>query len=126
MSGAEHLPLWAAIAVVFLLLLGGAISLIGALGLLRLPSFYQRIHGPAITITLGTGSLLLASMLYFSVLETRLVVHELLITLFVLLSAPVVSMLMLRTAIYRDLRSRRNEQFITQTGVYRLPPEQQE
>ncbi len=126
MSGAELLPWWAAIPLAALLLLGGAISLIGALGLLRLPSFYQRIHGPAITITLGSGCLLLASMLYFSVLGSRLVVHELLITLFVLLSAPVVAMLLLRSAIYRDLRSQRNQQAITHTGVYRLPPEEQD
>ncbi|WP_043464033.1 monovalent cation/H(+) antiporter subunit G [Azovibrio restrictus] len=103
----EQLPLWISLPVSLLLVLGGCIALIGCLGLLRLPHFYQRIHGPAITITLGAGCILIASMLLFSALETRPVVHELLITLFVLLTAPMVSMLVMRAAVYRDLRKRR-------------------
>lgn len=98
------LPLWVAIPFVFFLLLGSLVALIGTLGLLRLPNFYQRIHGPAITITLGTGSILIASMIYFTGLQSRLVIHELLITLFVFLTAPVTSMLIMRAAVYRDLR----------------------
>jgi len=100
----ESLPAWAALPVSLLLILGGAIILIGALGLLRLPSFYQRIHGPAIIVTLGAGSILLASMLYFTVLQSRLVIHEIIISLFLLLTAPVVAMLIVRAAVYRDLR----------------------
>ncbi|MGO2148298.1 MULTISPECIES: monovalent cation/H(+) antiporter subunit G [Halomonas] len=102
----ESLPLWASLPITLLLLLGSAIVLIGALGLVRLPHFFQRIHGPAITITLGTGSILIASMIYFSALQSRLVIHELLITAFVMLTAPVVAMLLMRTAVYRDLRAR--------------------
>lgn len=104
----ESLPAWAALPVSLLLILGGAIILIGALGLLRLPSFYQRIHGPAITVTLGAGCILLASMLYFSVLQSRLVIHEIIILLFLLLTAPVVAMLIMRAAVYRDLRLGKN------------------
>ncbi len=100
----DSLPAWAALPVSLLLILGGAIILIGALGLMRLPSFYQRIHGPAITVTLGAGCILLASMLYFSVLQSRLVIHEIIISLFILLTAPVVAMLIMRAAVYRDLR----------------------
>jgi len=88
MSELELLPAWAALIVSLLLILGASIILIGALGLLRLRTFYQRIHGPAITVTLGAGSLLLASMLYFTVGQSRLVVHEVIITCFVLLTAP--------------------------------------
>lgn len=105
MNGAENLPAWAALPVALLLILGGCIVLIGALGLMRLPSFYQRIHGPAITITLGAGCVLIASMIYFTVLQSRPVIHELLISVFVLLTAPVVAMLIMRTAVYRDLRA---------------------
>ena len=60
MNGIEHLPDWAALVVSLLLIVGASIVLIGALGLLRLRTFYQRIHGPAITVTLGAGCLLLA------------------------------------------------------------------
>ncbi len=108
MSGADSLPWWAAVPVAFLLVLGGLIAVIGALGLFRLQSFYQRIHGPAITVTLGAGCILVASMLYFSVAQSRLVIHELLIAAFVLMTAPVVSMLIMRAAVYRDLRASRD------------------
>jgi multicomponent K+:H+ antiporter subunit G len=45
-------------------------------------------------------------MLYFTVLESRLVIHELLISVFVLMTAPVVSMLIMRAGVYRELRER--------------------
>ncbi len=104
MKTLASLPSWAALPVSLLLILGGAIILIGALGLMRLPNFYQRIHGPAITVTLGAGCILLASMLYFTVLQSRPVIHEIIISLFLLLTAPVVAMLIMRAAVYRDLR----------------------
>lgn len=105
MSGLETLPVWVAISVALLLVLGGSIILIGALGLMRLPNFYQRIHGPAITITLGAGCVLIASMIYFSALQSRWVIHELLISAFLLLTAPVVAMMIMRVAVYRQIRS---------------------
>lgn len=106
MSSIEVLPWWAAIPVALLLVLGGLITLIGAMGLARLQSFYQRMHGPAITITLGAGSILIASMLYFTVSQSRLIIHELLISVFVLMTAPVVAMLIMRAGVYRDQRNR--------------------
>lgn len=124
MKTIEDLPAWISLPVSLLLILGGCITVIGALGLLRLPNFYQRIHGPAITITLGTGCVLVASMLYFSVLQTRLVIHEILISAFILLTAPVVSMLIMRAAVYRDLRSGRKQSGVEEGGVYRCPPEE--
>ena len=114
------LPVWLAVPFVLLRLLGSVIILIGALGLLRLPNFYQRIHGPAITITLGTGCVLIASMMYFSSLESRLVLHEVLITVFLLLTAPVTSMMIMRAAVYRDLRAGRIER-----QTYQFPREDQ-
>ena len=120
MTGIEHLPDWAALLVSLLLILGASIILIGALGLIRLRTFYQRIHGPAITVTLGAGSLLIASMLYFTVAQSRPVVHEIIITVFVLLTAPVVSMMIMRAAVYRDLRARKGESGATAGGVYTI------
>ena len=58
MNEIEAIPIWASALVALLLIMGGSIILIGALGLLRLPNFYQRIHGPAITVTLGAGCVL--------------------------------------------------------------------
>lgn len=103
MNTIDGIPVWAAVPIALLLVLGGSISLIGALGLLRLPTFYQRIHGPAVTATLGVGSILIASLTYFTVLQHRLVIHEVVIAAFVLMTAPVVAMLVMRAAVYRDL-----------------------
>ncbi len=123
MSGLEYLPGWATVPVAVLLVLGASIVLIGALGLLRLPTFYQRIHGPAITITLGAGCLLLASMLYFTVAQSRLVIHEIIIAVFLLMTAPVVSMMIMRAAVYRDLRARKHDAGATAGEVYVIPEE---
>jgi multicomponent K+:H+ antiporter subunit G len=123
MNGIAQLPGWAALIVSLLLIVGASIVLIGALGLVRLRTFYQRIHGPAITVSLGAGSLLLASMLYFTVARSRPVVHEIIITLFVLLTAPVVSMMIMRAAVYRDLRARRADAGATAGDVYSIVDE---
>ena len=87
-----------------------------------MPNFYQRIHGPAVFITVGTGCLLIASMLYFSGTTSRPVVHELLITVFVLLTAPVVSMMIMRAAVYRDLRARKSDG--QPSDAYQFPDEE--
>ena len=124
MKGIESIPDWAALPVALLLVLGASIILTGALGLLRLPTFYQRMHGPAITITLGAGCLLIASMVFFTVGQSRLVIHEVIISLFLLMTAPVVSMLIIRAAVYRDLRARKGESGATAGGVYTIVEEE--
>ena len=121
MIAPDSIPAWAAIPVALLLIAGGSIIVVGALGLMRLPTFYQRIHGPAITVTLGTGFILLASMLYFSVLRSRIVTHELIIAAFLLMTAPVVAMMIMRAAVYRDLRAGKHDSGAA-GEVYRLPP----
>lgn len=125
MNGIEQLPGWAAIPVALLLVVGASIVLTGALGLLRLPTFYQRVHGPAIIVTLGAGCLLLASMVYFTVVQSRLVIHEIIIAVFLLLTAPVVAMTITRAAVYRDLRARRQDTGVT-GDVYALAEETRE
>lgn len=95
------IPLWAALPAALLLVCGGLLVLLGSLGLLRLDTFYARIHAPAMGSTLGTGCVLIASILISSALAQRLIVHELLITIFILLTAPVTAMLLMRAAIFR-------------------------
>lgn len=101
-------PSWVALITAFLLLLGAGLTLTGSLGLLRLKSFYERVHAPTLGTTFGAGAILIASMLYFSVLETRPVLHEVLIVLFVTLTTPVTLILLVRAALYRD-RSEGND-----------------
>ena len=124
MNDLQQIPVPAALAVALLLALGASIVLIGALGLLRLRTFYQRIHGPAITITLGAGGVLLASMVYFTAAQARPVVHEVIIAAFLLATAPVVSMLIMRAAVYRDLRARKEDSGATAGKVYSLTNEE--
>ncbi|MDO9500045.1 monovalent cation/H(+) antiporter subunit G [Falsiroseomonas sp.] len=109
MIAAADLPLWAAVPVALLLLLGSGLALIGSIGLMRLGGFYDRVHAPAVVSTLGIGSVLLGSMLYFSVLQTRFVLHEILIGAFVVLTTPVTLMLLTRAALYRDRRDGSDE-----------------
>ena len=89
MSPAEALPLWAAIPAAILLVVGAAFALLGSLGLLRLRSFYERIHAPTLGTTLGAGAILAASMLFFSTIEERLVLGEILIAGFLILTTPI-------------------------------------
>jgi multicomponent K+:H+ antiporter subunit G len=96
------LPTWAAVLVSLLLLTGAMTTLIGTLGLLQLKSFYDRVHAPTLGTTLGTALILTASMLCFSVLQSRPVIHEILIGVFVTVTTPVTLMLLARAAIYRD------------------------
>ncbi len=102
MNHAADLPLWAALLASFFVLLGASLTLIGAIGLVRLKTFYDRIHAPSLGATWGAGGILLASMLLFSVLQSRLVVHEVLIAVFVTVTTPVTLMLLGRAALYRD------------------------
>jgi len=102
MIQAPDLPLWAAILVGLLLLAGSITTLIGSLGLLRLKTFYERVHAPTLGATLGSLLVLAASTVCFSALQSRPVVHELLIGVFVTLTTPVTLMLLARAAIYRD------------------------
>jgi multicomponent K+:H+ antiporter subunit G len=109
MTHASDLPAWAALLTALFLLIGAGLTLIGSFGLLRLGSFYDRVHAPTLGTTLGIGSILIASMLFFSVIETRLVLHELLIAVFTVLTTPVTLILLARAALYRDRREDRDE-----------------
>ena len=102
MSGLAGLPVWAAVLTALFVLIGATVTLIGSFGLLRLSSFYRRVHAPTLGTTLGMGGILLGSAVYFSVLETRPVVHEILLAAFVTLTTPVTLMLLARAALYRD------------------------
>ncbi|UYO47186.1 monovalent cation/H(+) antiporter subunit G [Rhodopseudomonas palustris] len=102
MTHAADLPAWAAWIVALLLLFGAGITLIGSIGLLRLRGFYQRAHAPTLGTTLGTAFIVAASMLCFSLLQMRPLLHEVLILGFVTITTPVTLMLLVRAALFRD------------------------
>lgn len=99
------LPLWLEILLSVLLLIGGLFALVGALGLLRFPDFFMRLHAPTKATTLGVGGLLLASM-GAAWWRGDTGVPELMITLFLFVTAPVSANLMAKAAIHLGLPSR--------------------
>jgi multicomponent K+:H+ antiporter subunit G len=76
-------------AVSALLVIGGVFLLVGSFALVKLPETMQRLHGPTKSTTLGVGGILVASMLYFLLGQGEASFHELLITLFLFLTAPI-------------------------------------
>ena len=102
MTDLDTLPAWAALLASVLVLLGAGITLVGAIGLLRLRTFYERMHAPTLGATWGAGGVLLGSIVLFSVVQARPVLHEALIAVFVTVTTPVTLMLLARAALYRD------------------------
>lgn len=102
MTHFSDLPAWAALLIAFFVVCGSTLALLGSLGLVRMKSFYQRLHTPGLSYSYGTLLIILGSMLMFSLLEERAIVHELMIGIFMLITTPI-SMLMLgRAALRRD------------------------
>lgn len=89
-------------AAALLVLAGASLALIGSVGLLRMKTFYERVHPPTMGTTLGTGLVLIGSMVFFTLHESRPVLHEILIGVFMTLNTPVTYMLLVRAALYRD------------------------
>jgi multicomponent K+:H+ antiporter subunit G len=92
-----------AIAALFVLA-GALLAFVGSLGLLRLGSFYERVHPPTMGATLGTALVLAGSIVYFTALESRPVIHEVLIAILMTVTTPVTYMLLVRAALHRDGR----------------------
>ncbi len=109
-----QLPLLLDLLVAVLLVIGAAFALIGSWGLAKLADFFKRLHGPTKASTLGVGCVLLASMLYFTFRPGAggASLHELLIALFVFLTAPVSAHLLVKAALALD------------PGARPAPPEQ--
>jgi multicomponent K+:H+ antiporter subunit G len=93
------------IAVSVLVVVGALFTFIGSLGLARLKDFYTRLHGPTKATTLGVGALLIASVIHFSSGEEVPSLHELLVTLFLFITAPVSALMLAKAALHLRLRS---------------------
>jgi multicomponent K+:H+ antiporter subunit G len=103
MNEAAEVPVLSTILTAALLVGGATITLIGSLGLLRLRTFYERVHPPTLGTTLGTACVAAASTVYFSTLDARLVLHEMLIVVFIVVTTPISLTLLVRAALLRDL-----------------------
>jgi multicomponent K+:H+ antiporter subunit G len=94
----NDLPLAFDILITLLLVIGAAFALVGSWGLAKLSDFFLRLHGPSKATTLGVGCVLIGSTLWFGWQGTASL-HELLITLFLFLTAPVSAHLLIQAAL---------------------------
>jgi multicomponent K+:H+ antiporter subunit G len=88
-----------------LLLIGGSFVLVGSIGLMKMPDFFMRLHGPTKATTLGMASLLTAAIIFFSQGGAGISLKEILISLFLLLTAPISAYIMIKSAIHHKLAS---------------------
>ena len=102
MSNVAEIPALSAFFTAAFLLLGSTLTLIGSLGLLRLRSFYERVHAPTLGTTLGVGCIAMSSIVYFSTLAGQVTFREVLIVLFVTITTPITLMVLVRAALFRD------------------------
>jgi len=86
-----------------LVLIGAVLILLGSVGLVKLPDFYTRLHAPTKATTLGIGCLLVASMVMHSIAQGTLSVHELLITVFLFITAPITAHMLAKSALHLEL-----------------------
>jgi multicomponent K+:H+ antiporter subunit G len=103
--GADVLGTALEAGISFCLVAGGFFALVGSIGLVRLPDYLMRLHAPTKATTIGVGGVLVASLLYFTG-SGRFVVHELLMVLFLFVTAPVSALMLARAGIRLRLRSR--------------------
>ena len=96
------LPLWAELLTAVLVVLGAAFAAIGSFGLVRLPTFFRRIHAPTLGATAGVWCIVLATVVFFSARDGELFLHPLLISLFIGLTAPVTTIFLMRAALFRE------------------------
>lgn len=87
-----------------LLLIGALFILLGSIALVKLPDFFTRLHGPTKATTLGSGAILIASGISFSGQVEGVSLHEVLITLFLFITAPVGAHLMAKAALHLKIK----------------------
>ena len=112
------LGLIAEIAISALIVLGAVFAVVGSWGLVRLPTLMERLHGPTKATTLGLGGMLVGSVLFFQFDQGVWSAHELLISLFLFITAPISANMIAKVHLH-GLRARKAE---TRSGPAGEPP----
>ncbi|QMV73643.1 monovalent cation/H(+) antiporter subunit G [Comamonas piscis] len=99
-----NLPIWVQIVVSVLVLAGTLVTLIGALSLFRLPSYYERVHTPSIIACAGCWLIVWSSVLFFSLQSHKPSFHTLLIAVLLSVAVPITNIFLMRAALFRDRR----------------------
>lgn len=93
------------IVISALIVIGALFALIGSIGLARLPDAFMRLHGPTKATTLGVGSILLASVIFFSTRGEGISLHEVLVLGFLFITAPVSAHMLAKAALHLQVNS---------------------
>ena len=113
---ADAAPLWVEILVSVFLVVAGLFALVGSYGLIKLPDPMTRLHAPTKATTLGVGGALIASMLYFALIGGEFSFHELMITVFLFLTAPITAHFIAKAHIHRNVGAEKLPRTETSSG----------
>lgn len=102
MTHLNQLSPTAAVLIAIFVVLGSSLALLGSLGLVRLKSFYQRLHAPTLAYSYGTLLIVLGSMAMFSLIDQRPVLHEIVIGIFMMITTPITLLMLGRASLRRD------------------------
>jgi multicomponent K+:H+ antiporter subunit G len=105
MNGLAALPPWIALATAILVFTGALLACIGSAGLLRLDTFYRRVHAPTLGTTLGMYLVLAGTIVYFWAGKGLPALHVILVGVCVSVTTPISLMLLARAALERDGRA---------------------
>ncbi len=104
-----------------LIVLGGVFALVGSWGLVRLPSLMERLHGPTKATTLGLGAMLVGSVVWFQLVEGEWTTHELLVSVFLFVTAPISANMIAKVHLHR-LRQGEASESASPAGPAPSPP----
>ena len=98
------MPFLAELLIAIAIVISGIFGFVGSYGLIKLKQTPQRLHAPTKATTLGVGGVLIASMIFFFAKNGHVSIHELLITLFLFLTAPITANFIAKAYLARHLR----------------------
>ena len=98
---ADALPQWLQWLIAGLLLASGVFALAAAWGLVRLSSFYQRMHPPALVYVGSSWCVTLASILIYSGQQQGPQLHMRIIIILMSITVPITTVLLSRAALFR-------------------------
>ena len=108
-----------------LIVLGAIFALVGSYGMLKFPDLITRLHAPTKATTLGVGGALVASMVYFLTLEGHVSIHEVLISLFLFLTAPITAHFIAKAYMHKHLKPKQLPKTQSGWSTYSASPAEQ-
>tara|TARA_R110001583_G_scaffold1583_3_gene12335 strand:- start:15188 stop:15553 length:366 start_codon:yes stop_codon:yes gene_type:complete len=96
------------IIISILLVVGSIVMLIGSIGLAKFPDYFTRLHAPTKASTLGVACILIASMIFFSIELGHVNFKEALISMFLLITAPVAAHMLGKAGLHYKVKMKDN------------------